>query len=356
MRKRTAATGVSLISALVLIAWGALANVSQAASTARTTTTAPIELHVSGHHLVDAGGRVVQLNGFSHSGSEYACAQGWGIFDGPVGNAAIDAMTTWHPHVVRLPLNEDCWLGINGVKRKYGGQRYRSAIKSYVERLEHHGLDVDLELHWSAPGRTLATGQSPMPDADHSPALWQSVARTFGGDDAVVFELFNEPYGVSWSCWLHGCTVGGYQAAGMQTLLDAIRETGANNVVLAGGLGWSNDLSKWLAHKPHDPLHQLGAVAHVYNFSGCNDAACWQHKYAKVARHVPVVTTELGDNSCSGGYVRAYMRWADSHGISYLAWTWNTWNCKTGPAIISTYSGRPTGLGKSIRAHFRRRF
>ncbi len=356
MRSRVALLGAVIVAAASLSVVTAVTAGTPASTSALHHHARPIELSVSGRHLVDASGRAVQLNGFSHSGSEYACAQGWGIFDGPVGNKAIAAMTSWHPQIVRVPLNEDCWLGINGVKPRYGGAAYRSAIRSYVRRLEDHGLDVDLELHWSAPGATLATGQSPMPDADHSPPFWTSVANTFGGDHAVVFELFNEPHGVSWSCWLNGCTVNGYQAVGMQALLNAVRGTGADNIVLAGGIGWSNDLSKWLAHEPHDALHQLGAVAHVYNFSACNHATCWKHKYLKVARHVPLVTTELGDNSCTGGYVRRYMRWADRHGISYLAWAWNTWNCKSGPAIISSYDGSPTNLGKSIRAHFRARY
>ncbi|MGN6472142.1 MAG: glycoside hydrolase family 5 protein [Mycobacteriales bacterium] len=355
MRGRTASAVISIVTALGLGAWGAFGAVSQA-TPARPSAKPPIELHVSGNHLVDATGRVVQLNGFSHSGSEYACAQGWGIFDGPVDNAAIDAMTTWHPHVVRIPLNEDCWLGINGVDPRYGGAAYRSAIKAYAARLESHGLDVDLDLHVSAPGKTLPDSQEPMPDVDHSPAFWKSVAKTFRNDHAVIFELFNEPHDVSWSCWLNGCTTNGYRAAGMQQLLDAVRSTGATNVVLAGGLGWSSDLSKWLAHEPHDPMHQLGAVSHVYNFAACNTETCWNQNDAKVARHVPIVTTEFGDNKCTGAYVDNYMKWADAHGVSYLAWTWNTWPCKSGPAIISSYSGQPTQLGRSIRAHFRNRF
>ena len=48
-------------------------------------------------------------------GTEYACVQGWGMFDGPTDDEAIDVMKEWHINVVRIPLNEACWLGINGV-------------------------------------------------------------------------------------------------------------------------------------------------------------------------------------------------------------------------------------------------
>ena len=33
-----------------------------------------------------------------------------------------------------------------------------------------------------------------MPDLDHSPAFWTSVAATFKSDPGVVFDVFNEPY------------------------------------------------------------------------------------------------------------------------------------------------------------------
>ena len=69
--------------------------------------------------------------------------------DGP---QAIAAMTSWHINAVRLPLNEDCWLGINGAPARYSGARYRAAIRAYVARLNHAGLYVILDLHWSAPG------------------------------------------------------------------------------------------------------------------------------------------------------------------------------------------------------------
>jgi len=45
------------------------------------------------------------------------------------------------------------------------------------------------------------------------------------------------------------------------------------------------------------------------------------------------------------------MAWADSHRISYLGWTWDTWNCSSGPALITSYSGTPTAFGAGFRDH-----
>ena len=89
-----------------------------------------------------------------------------------------------------------------------------------------------------------------MPDNDHAPAFWTSVANTFKGYSNVIFDLHNEPYPdnnqgtgrffdllftvyitdtpAAWACWRDGCWVSqeGYQAAGMTALLAAVRSTG----------------------------------------------------------------------------------------------------------------------------------
>jgi endoglucanase len=304
-------------------------------------------VRVSDNNLVDDAGRTVRLLGVNRSGLEYACVQGWGFADGPTDATSIAAMKTWSIDAVRLPLNEDCWLGINGVKTQYGGAAYRSYVKAFAARLSAAGLTVILDLHWSAPGTQRATGQQQMPDADHSPAFWSSVARAFRGNGNVVFDLYNEPHDVSWKCWRDGCG----RWAGMQRLVNAVRAAGGRQPLMLGGLAWSNDLSGWLRWRPRDPLHQLIASFHLYNFNACDTAACWNTTVEPVAVVVPVVTGELGENDCAHGFIDGYMPWADAAGVSYLGWTWDTWNCNSGPALISGYDGTPTAFGTGFQSH-----
>jgi len=37
--------------------------------------------------------------------------------------------------------------------------------------------------------------------------------------------------------------------------------------------------------------------------------------------------------------------------VSYLGWTWNVWNCSSGPALITDYYGKPTLFGEGLKAH-----
>ena len=120
-----------------------------------------VGVSVVGSGLVDGSGNAVVLRGVNRSGTEYACVQGWGIFDGPSDAASVQAIASWHVNAVRVPLNEDCWLGINGVSASYGGANYQQAIAKLCEFVESERLVRDLELHWSAPGSTAATGSEP---------------------------------------------------------------------------------------------------------------------------------------------------------------------------------------------------
>ena len=332
-----------------LLGGGALLSAAPSATTGATPTLA---VKVVGNELVNGSGQPMRLIGMDRSGTEYACVQGWGIFDGPSDANSVAAMTSWHGDAVRVPLNEDCWLGINGVTPSYSGANYRTAIENYVQLLNNSGMVAVLDLHWNAPGTTLATGQQVMADADHSVSFWSSVATAFKANPAVVFDLYNEPHDVSWSCWRNGCkTSAGWRTAGMQQMLTAVRNAGATQPVMIGGLNWANDLSGWLANEPSDPLHQLVASAHVYNFNACNTTSCWNRTLGPVAASVPLVTAELGENDCASGFITSYMSWADSVGASYLGWTWDTWDCKSGPALITSYSGSPTAFGAGLQSH-----
>lgn len=323
----------------------------------RGTRSPALSVHVRGNHLVNQAGRPIRLLGVDRSGTEYMCL-GSKVFLGPSGPKSVDAMASWHIDAVRIPLNEDCWLGINGADPRFRAAHYRAAISHYVRLLNSVGMTAILDLHWNAPGRTLATGQEQMADQSHSPAFWTSVARTFRDTPDVVFDLYNEPWGISWGCWQHGCTLAsGWRTAGMQELVDDVRGAGARQPILLGGLDHSSNLSAWVAHEPRDPLDQLIASVHIYDSGGCDVATCWDSVLAPLSRKVPVVTAEMGERDCGQSFIDTYMEWADRRGISYLAWAWDAgWNCGGGPSLVTSWAGAPTAYGLGFRTHLEELF
>ena len=341
-----------------------------AALTSLWATPAAAKLHVKGKHLVN-NGRVVRLLGVNRSGTEYMCRGGFGdVFDGPRDQRSVDAMKTWRINAVRVPLNESCWLGV-GKLRKWT-RRYRRAILRFVRLLRRNHLYVILDDHVSAPGRRVARDFLAMPAADHTPAFWRSVGHRFRRSSGVLFDLYNEPHGVSWRCWLRGCRVSrrtappsgktypAYRAAGMRRLLRVVRSVGARQPVLLGGLAFSRDLSRWLRYKPRDPARQLVASLHTYGPVGFPGAAvcvgACRDTVAAIARRYPVVAGEIGEYDCAHTYIDDFMSFADGHGISYLGWAWDAvspggWQCGSGPALIESYNGTPTAYGVGLRNH-----
>ncbi|GCE12760.1 hypothetical protein KTT_26190 [Tengunoibacter tsumagoiensis] len=362
-QRRLLQGGLIFLCTLLFSLVPSMTNVAQA----RSVSTPPssilniFDLHVNGNQLVGADGKSIRLLGVNRSGTEYKCVNNAGIFDGPNDAASVDAMAKWHINTVRIPLNEDCWLGINGVQPAYGGLTYRAAIAQYVILLNSRGIIPVLDLHWTAPGTTIAIGQRSMPDADHSIEFWHSVADLFKYDRSVIFDLFNEPYPTSnWDCWKNGssapnsasCPEIDYAAAGMQTLVDTVRSTGSKNVIMLGGLGYANWLGGILDALPTDPAHNLMASSHIYNFSGCKDSTCYNQIIGPVVAQIPVVFGELGENDCQHGFVDSAMDWADQHGVGYLGWAWDTYDCSSFPSLISDYNGTPTAFGLGFQQRF----
>jgi endoglucanase len=359
--------------ALLLHAFGSGGPATAADVAAVGTGNAAIQLHVSGNQLVNAVGQRVVLHGVDRSGTEFMCVQKGEMFDGPNTAASIRMMKNQGINAVRVPLNEACWNGDSYVKKSAAGAKYQAAVAGYVKRLNANGIVAILDLHWtdglypgpaSACMSAQAVCQKPMPDAAGAVPFWKSVAGTFKGNDAVIFDLFNEPYpeqadhnveSEGWRCWLHGgsdCVGIPYRVAGMQTMVNAVRSTGATNVLMLGGLEWSNDLSHWLQYEPVDPAHNLAASWHSYNFNACSTKACWTHQIAPVIAKVPLIAGEIGENDCAGDYINRLTDWMDTQSASYLAWTWNSdFNCASGPGLITNYSGQPTKFGAAYEAH-----
>src|SRR5579875_718347 len=127
--------------------WCAVVLLLTLALTAVTGCSPPspgLAVRVDGNRLVNAQGEQVRLLGADRSGAEYACVQRLGILAGPADRRSVAAMTSWGIDSVRLPLNEDCWLGINGVPARFGGARYRAASRAYVTELNSAGVYVSL--------------------------------------------------------------------------------------------------------------------------------------------------------------------------------------------------------------------
>lgn len=345
---------------------------------------------VDGNRIVDArSGRDFVPRGVNWSSFEYACAQGWGYsaLDNVVARdpatAEAEAIRDWGANTVRLPLNQDCWLGTRGapVSDQYQERTvegYRAQVHGFVTALNRAGIVVILDLHSRKRIGQPEFGNLAMPDSE-SIAFWTSVATAYHDNPSVLFDAFNEPYSrysaggqdflfdLTWPCWRDGgcqAPVEDDQSAsmgqvtfpvqGMAAVVSTIRDAGAEQPILLGGLDYANDLSHWLEFAPDDD--QLIAAFHSYDFKACKDEACWDDVLGPIAETVPVLTSELGarnpakgpEKGSEEGYVDSYLAWADEHSLGALFWVWADHPADP-MALVTDESGRPTAYGRQAR-------
>lgn len=103
-----------------------------------------------------------------------------------------------------------------------------SLLHMAVLRAKAQQLHVVLDVHNYAKyhGKRIGTAETPVAVfAD----LWSKLAAEFKDDDTVIFGLMNEPNGINANAWADAAQAG----------LNAIRATGARNLVLVPGTAYS---------------------------------------------------------------------------------------------------------------------
>jgi aryl-phospho-beta-D-glucosidase BglC (GH1 family) len=190
----------------------------------------------------------------------------------------------------------------------------------------------------------------------NSITFWSEVAATYKNDGRVMFELYNEPHDVPWNIWKSGgMTSGGWMAAGMQQLYDAVRGANADNLVIIGGLSFAYDLSG----VPKNRINGYNIVYATHPYGGSADKGpnTWNSNFGFLAATDPVVMTEFGDGAeCSGqsytpainSYVSSLLTYADQHQVNWTAWAWFSGGC-TFPSLITDWLGTPTPPGMLVQ-------
>ncbi len=329
-----------------------------------TTANGPYSVH--GNAILDANGQPYLFHGISRDGLEYNCSG-----EGPLDQQHLAYMgagvntttgTYWGANTVRLPLSEGFWL--NGAPSyPCSASQYQTTVKNVVDTLTALNLNVVLDLQWTDAGGQSGQGGGPwaMPDAD-SVLFWQQVAPIYKSYSNVLFEAYNEPHPGTWTCWTGACTMTNdsgysddtkssktltYSSVGMQALVDAIRGTGANNLVMVGGMQWGYDLSQLNTYK----LNGTNIVydTHPYPYTD-KLPNTWDAAFGIPSQTYPVVSAESGEYDCDSTYESQLLSYFDAHRIGWMSFSWSMrGNTCTYPLLITDYNGTPSaGYGLAI--------
>ena len=297
---------------------------------------APGGYFVEGGGIFTAAGAVHRFHGLNRPSLE------WNAAGENLSQSDFALIQGWRANVVRLPLNQDFWLV--GPHHAAG---YEHVVQVAIGWAEGLGMDVILDLHWSDRGDVNnQPAQQRMADPN-SIAFWKAVADQYKGDGRVIFELYNEPHDVSWDVWRSGGPSGdGFTAVGMQQLYDAVRSTGADNLVIVGGLRFAFDLST-IGQAPIAG-YNIAYATHPYDQTD-KQLAAWNDAWGYLTARAPVIVTEFGSlKTCSGQYNSDLIAYADAHGASWVGWAWYPRDC-TFPSLIADWQGTPTTAGAPVK-------
>lgn len=311
----------------------------------------PLPLHVAGNLLVDSSNNAPLLRGVN------ICSMEWLSAGDHILQSVQEATTEWHANIVRIPVTQDFWFGKEKGQTD-GGAAYRQLFDQVVKLAEANGAYVDIDLQWSDGGQWGEDiGQHKMPD-ENSIAFWKSAASIYANDPGVVFDLYNEPHNISWEIWQNGGQLSdhsfanrtasnhAYQCVGMQAMLDAVRSTGAKNVVFVGGINWSYDFDGILHGSALSDPGGNGIVytEHFYPNKG-DTVSQWQRKMYYMTKKYPVFVEEFGnqgrkrDGTINTEWIKETLSVMKANGYSWMAWSYHT---QAGPTLISDWNYTPT--------------
>ena len=252
----------------------------------------PKMLRVVGNRLQDSSGKEIWLQGVNAGGLETLPMD-----EQPVKSLVV-AIDEWKANCVRVPMNETFWYGKSPYQSD-GGKAYRDRIDTMITLAANRGAYIVIDLH-----------RYRAPKQEHAD-FWKEIAARYQNHPAVLFDLFNEPHGISWEVWRDGGFVGtkekadesaflseeekkknqGFESVGMQQLVDGVRSTGAKNVVIAGGLAWCNDLSGVVNGYA---LEDRAGNGVMYSWHTYNWHTGWAEKVLPAAAKYPIFLGEVG--------------------------------------------------------------
>lgn len=138
----------------------------------------------------------------------------------------IDYFASKKLNTVRLPI---LWERLQPVLNQPLDPSELALLKTSVDQMRKAGLGVIIDPHNFATYNDIQIGTRVVSTADFAD-FWRRVAIEFGNREGIYFGLMNEPFQMPATQWLPGA----------QAAIDAIRETGAKNLILVPGVEWTS--------------------------------------------------------------------------------------------------------------------
>jgi hypothetical protein len=165
---------------------------------------------------------------------------------------------------------------------------------------------------------------APLPNPE-THLLWTTLARRYGANPAVMFDLFNEPHDRAlddpYSLYRPDASLypPGFRRVSMtewqpwaEFLIDTIRADAPDTLLFVSGVNWAYDLRGF-------PLDREGLVysTHVYRNKGDD----WFGAFGRLASYAPVFACEFGATDADVAWGRELLDYFDEINIGWTAWS-----------------------------------
>lgn len=297
-------------------------------------------IHVQGNQLVDPTGHSLVLRGSQIEGAFNVQNQGTSelLATQNLNNTTFNVMhQQWNMNVVRIPLCDYLWQS--------DPEGYIAHLDTVIQEAINAKLVVVLDLHEDTKcGAPLDQLSSKLP-FPLSVSFWKAIATHFKDNPYVMFDVYNEPAIVrhhgnalkqtdaDWKLWLHGGLINGQQYIGMQELVDTIRATGANQIIMVEGLSIGTSFNNIGNNTINDP--NIVYEVHMYFGSKRLTSSDWDRDFGFLTSRYPVYVGEWaflpykgsGAGDCSippnqaVQKVNEFLNYMAAHNVSWSAWS-----------------------------------
>ncbi|MGW2477490.1 cellulase family glycosylhydrolase [Streptomyces sp. NPDC001665] len=262
------------------------------------------QLHVCGTNLCNQYNRPIQLRGMSTHGLQW--------FSQCYSNASLDALANdWKADLLRTAM----YVQEDGYETDPAG--FTSKVNSLVDMAEARGMYALIDFHTLTPG-------DPNYNLQRAKTFFASVAARNASKKNVIYEIANEPNGVSWA------GIKNYA----EQIIPVIRAADPDAVVIVGTRGWSSlgvsDGSNE-SEVVNSPVNATN-IMYAFHFYAASHKDNYRATVSRAASQLPLFVTEFGTVSATGGgaldraSTTAWLDLLDQLKISYANWTYSDAN------------------------------
>ncbi|MBQ1047312.1 cellulase family glycosylhydrolase [Micromonospora sp. C51] len=280
------------------------------------------QLRVCGVNLCNQYGRPIQLRGMSSHGIQW--------FGNCYNNASLDALATdWRADLFRIAM----YVQEQGYETDPAG--FTNRVNNLVEEATRRGMYAMIDFHLLTPG-------DPMFNLERAKTFFAAVSARHAAKNNVIYEIANEPNGVSWS------TIKNYA----EQVIPVIRANDPDAVVIVGTRAWSSlGVSEGANHTEivNNPVNASN-IMYAFHFYAASHQDNYRAEVERAAARLPLFVTEFGTVDYTGdgaADLTSSAQWLDLLDrlkIGYANWTFSdkaegSAALRPGTCNGSTYTG-----------------